>query len=113
MINRLDYLNDGDINSGNDLGVQMLWLSPIFWSPTYHKYDAIDYLKVDPKFGDEETLKELVDKAAERNVGVILDLVINHTSTSCVWFQKFTAAHNSGNTSDPYYATNALFTAGQ
>ncbi len=103
VIDRLDYLNDGDINSGSDLGVQMLWLSPIFWSPTYHKYDAIDYYKVDPKFGDEETLKELVDKAAERNVGVILDLVINHTSTSCVWFQKFTAAHNSGNTGDPYY----------
>ena len=42
IINRMDYLNDGDISKGNDLGVQGLWLSPIFISPTYHKYDTSD-----------------------------------------------------------------------
>ena len=43
IINRLDYLNDGNINGGKDLGVQGIWLSPIFQSPSYHKYDASDY----------------------------------------------------------------------
>ena len=43
IINRLDYLNDGNINSGKSLGVQGIWLSPIFTSPSYHKYDAKDY----------------------------------------------------------------------
>ncbi|MBO7253996.1 MAG: hypothetical protein J6V36_01690, partial [Clostridia bacterium] len=51
VINRMDYLNDGDINSGKSLGIQGLWLSPIFSSPSYHKYDATDYYKIDEKFG--------------------------------------------------------------
>ena len=62
IINRFDYLNDGDINSGNDLSIQGIWLSPIFESPTYHKYDAKDYYKVDEKFGTEEDLKELIPR---------------------------------------------------
>ena len=78
IINRIDYLNDGDISSGNDLGVQGIWLSPIFTSPTYHKYDTTNYYEIDPKFGTEEDLKELIRLCDERNVKVILDLVINH-----------------------------------
>ena len=103
IINRLDYLNDGDINSGDDLGVQLLWLSPIFVSPTYHKYDTVDYYRIDPDFGTEETLKNLVDKCHQRNVKVILDIALNHTSNINKDFQKFLAAHNNGDTSDPYY----------
>lgn len=103
IINRMDYLNDGNVLSEDSLGVQGLWLSPIFSSPSYHKYDATDYYKIDPKFGTEEDLKELLDICEERNVKVILDLVINHSSTSNVWFQKFTSAHKSGDASDPYY----------
>ncbi len=103
IINRMDYLNDGDINNGNDLGVQLLWLSPIFSSPTYHKYDTIDYYKIDEKFGTEETLKELLNLCHERNVKVILDIALNHTSNSNVWFQKFLGAHNNKNTESEYY----------
>lgn len=103
IINRMDYLNDGNMYSEDSLGVQGLWLSPIFSSPSYHKYDATDYYKIDEKFGTEEDLKELLAICEERNVKVILDLVINHTSRSNVWFQKFTSAHKSGDTSDPYY----------
>lgn len=103
IINRLDYLNDGDINNGDDLGVQLLWLSPIFVSPTYHKYDTVDYYRIDPDFGTEETLKNLVDKCHQRNVKVILDIALNHTSNVNKDFQKFLAAHNNGDTSDPYY----------
>ena len=74
IINRMDYLNDGDIHSGKSLGVQGIWLSPIFTSPSYHKYDAQDYYQVDWRFGTEADLKELIDLCHQRNVQVILDL---------------------------------------
>lgn len=47
VINRLDYLNDGDPNSGKSLGVTGIWLMPIFKSPSYHKYDVTDYYTID------------------------------------------------------------------
>ncbi len=103
IINRMDYLNDGNMYSDKSLGVQGIWLSPIFESPSYHKYDATDYYKVDPKFGTEEDLKELLQICHERNVKVILDLVINHSAKNNLWFTKFANAHKDGNTEDPYY----------
>ena len=103
IINRFDYLNDGDINSGKSLGVQGIWLSPIFSSPSYHKYDASDYYEVDWRFGTEEDLKELIDLCEQRNVKLILDLVINHTSTQHPWFQAFKQARMDGDTENPYY----------
>lgn len=103
IISRMDYLNDGDIHSGESLGVQGIWLSPIFSSPSYHKYDTTNYYKIDDKFGTEEDLKELLDLCHERNVKVILDLAINHTSESNQWFTKFAGAHKDGATDDAYY----------
>lgn len=103
IINRMDYLNDGDINSGNDLGIQGIWLSPIFSSPTYHKYDTKDYYTIDKKFGTEETLIELIELCHERNVKVILDLVLNHTSTQHPWFVEFKKARMNGDTANKYY----------
>ena len=103
IINRFDYLNDGDPNSGMSLGIEGIWLSPIFTSPTYHKYDCNDYYEIDPKFGTMEDLKELVDLCHGRGVQIILDLVVNHTSTRHVWFQKFLTAHQNYDDSDPYY----------
>ena len=103
IINRLDYLNDGNIHSGKSLGVQGIWLSPIFTSPSYHKYDAKDYYAIDWRFGTEEDLRELVTLCHERNVKVILDLAINHTSNQHEWFLKFKEARVGGNTADPYY----------
>lgn len=103
IINRFDYLNDGDPNSGVSLGIEGIWLSPIFVSPSYHKYDTNDYYTVDPKFGTEADLKELIDLCHERNVQIILDLVINHTSTSHPWFQQFIAAHKNFDTTNKYY----------
>ena len=103
IINRFDYLNDGDPNSGLSLGIEGIWLSPIFTSPSYHKYDCNDYYEIDPQFGTMEDLKELVDLCHARGVQIILDLVVNHTSTSHVWFQKFLNAHKDYNDSDPYY----------
>ena len=103
IINRFDYLNDGDPNSGLSLGIEGIWLSPIFTSPSYHKYDCTDYYEVDPKFGTMEDLKELIDLCHARGVQIILDLVVNHTSTRHVWFQKFLTAHQNYDESDPYY----------
>lgn len=103
IINRMDYLNDGDINSGNDLGIQGIWLSPIFSSPTYHKYDAKDYYSIDWRFGNEEVLKKLIDLCHERNVKIILDLVLNHTSDQHFWFLEFKKARMANDTSSKYY----------
>lgn len=103
IINRMDYLNDGDPNSGLSLGIEGIWLTPIFTSVSYHKYDCNDYYTIDPKFGTEADLKELIDLCHSRNVQVILDLVINHTGTQHPWFKEFRAAHRDNNTESPYY----------
>ncbi|MBR7177715.1 MAG: alpha amylase [Clostridia bacterium] len=103
IINRFDYLNDGNVESTTSLGVEGIWLSPIFKSPTYHKYDVIDYYQIDPKFGTMEDLEELIELCHSRNVKLILDLVLNHTSNQHQYFKKFVAAHQQGNTEDPYY----------
>lgn len=110
VINRMDYLNDGDINSGKSLGVQGIWLSPIFSSPSYHKYDTTDYYTIDWRFGTEEDLKELADLCEERNVKLILDLAINHTSSQHPWFQQFKEARMTGDTENPYYNYYACVT---
>lgn len=103
IINRMDYLNDGDIGSGQSLGIQGIWLSPIFSSPSYHKYDATDYYSIDWRFGTEDDLRELVELCHERNVKLILDLVLNHTSNQHEWFQSFRQARMDGDTENPYY----------
>ena len=103
IINRFDYLNDGDINSEDSLGVEGIWLSPIFTSPSYHKYDAKDYYQIDWRFGEESDLKELIDLCHQRNVKLILDLAINHTSNQHEWFLQFKEARMNGDTSNPYY----------
>ena len=103
IINRFDYLNDGDPNSGLSLGIEGIWLSPIFTSSSYHKYDTSNYYEIDPKFGTMEDLKELIELCHSRGVHIILDLVINHTARSHQWFQKFQAAHRDGNVDSEFY----------
>ena len=103
IINRFDYLNDGDPNSGVSLGIEGIWLSPILVSPSYHKYDVSDYYKVDPKFGTEDDLKELIALCHERGVKLIMDFVINHTASNHPWFKEFRQAHVNGDTENQYY----------
>ena len=83
IINRFDYLNDGDINSGKSLGVQGIWLSPIFTSPSYHKYDAKDYYQIDWRFGTEDDLKD-----AEKEIQKITDNYTKEIETICDAKQK-------------------------
>ena len=103
IINRMDYLNDGKPDSGLSLGIEGIWLTPIFASNSYHKYNVNDFYKVDPQFGTKDDLVELITLCHERGVKLILDLPINHTSRQCEWFQKFKAAHQSGDVSNSFY----------
>ena len=83
---KLDYLNDGDPTTNNDLGITGIWMMPIFLSPTYHGYDVTDYYTVNPEYGSMEDFKSLVQEAHRRGIRVIIDLVINHTSSQNPWF---------------------------
>jgi glycosidase len=86
LIEGLDYLNDGQPGQGDDLEVDGLWLMPIFKSPSYHGYDTVDYYTVDPVYGTREDLQELLEACHARGIRVILDLVLNHTSSRHPWF---------------------------
>lgn len=103
IINRLDYLNDGDIKSGKSLGIEGIWLSPINESPSYHKYDVADYMAVDDEFGTMDDLKELVSKCHDRGIKVIMDFVINHSSKENRWFKEFCKARRGEDTSSEFY----------
>ena len=113
IIDRFDYLNDGDPASGLSLGVEGIWLTPIYDSPSYHKYDVTDYYAVDPDFGTMEDLKELADLCESRNVKLILDLPINHTGNRNAWFSSFVSAHRNKDAADPYYDFYCWYGAGE
>jgi len=87
LISRLDYLNDGDPATTSDLGVDALWLMPVFDSPSYHGYDTSDYDKVNPEYGTNSDLDRLIAEAHRRGIRVVLDLVLNHTSDGHPWFK--------------------------
>ncbi len=91
---RLDYLNDGK-PGGDDLGVDVLWLSPVFVSPSDHGYDTTDYLKIQPAYGTKADLLALLKAAHARGVRVMLDLVINHCSDQHPWFVASAASATS------------------
>ncbi|HIY00539.1 MAG TPA: alpha,alpha-phosphotrehalase [Candidatus Blautia faecipullorum] len=81
IIRKLDYLRD--------LGVDYLWLTPVFVSPQNDNgYDVADYCSIDPRFGTMEDMEELIREGEKRGLGLMLDMVFNHTSTEHEWFQK-------------------------
>lgn len=86
LIEKLDYLNDGDPNTTSDLGITGIWLLPVFASPSQHGYDVTDYYAVNPQYGTLDDFRRLVDEAHRRGIRVIIDLVINHTSNQHPWF---------------------------
>ena len=88
LISKLDYINDGDDTTDTDLGCNGLWLMPVHPSPTYHKYDVIDYYDIDPVYGTLEDFQELLAACDERGIKVIMDLVLNHSSSKHPWFQE-------------------------
>ncbi|GAP14436.1 glycosidase [Longilinea arvoryzae] len=92
---KLDYLNDGDPETTSDLGITALWLMPIFPASSYHGYDVTDYLAVNPEYGTMDDFKALLDAAHERGIRIIIDFVINHTSSEHPWFQSAMSATDS------------------
>ncbi|HEY5894232.1 MAG TPA: alpha-amylase family glycosyl hydrolase [Chthoniobacterales bacterium] len=88
LIDRLDYLNDGDPATNTDLGVTALWLLPIHPSPSYHGYDVTDYYGINPQYGDLRLFKHFLAEAHRRGIRVIIDLVLNHCSTEHPWFRE-------------------------
>jgi alpha-amylase len=86
LIDKLDYLNDGDPATDGDLGVTGLWLMPVFASPSYHGYDVTNYDIVNPDYGTNGDFQRLMEEAHRRGMRVIIDLVLNHTSDQHPWF---------------------------
>lgn len=80
IIKKLDYLSE--------IGVNAVYLNPIFESPSVHKYDSLDYYHVDSHLGGDAALKRLIKKLHERDMKLMLDISINHTSSSAVWFNN-------------------------
>ena len=88
LIDKLDYLNDGDPKTHDDLGVTGIWLMPIQQSPSYHGYDVIDYREIEKDYGSNEDFKLFMEEAHSRGIRVIIDLVMNHSSDEIPWFQE-------------------------
>jgi glycosidase len=86
LMEKLDYLNDGDPATDADLGVDALWLMPVFESPSYHGYDVVDYEAIERDYGTSTDLDALLAAAHARGLKVIVDLVVNHTSSQHPWF---------------------------
>ncbi|NMG58495.1 alpha-glucosidase [Geitlerinema sp. P-1104] len=87
IIQRLDYLNDGQPNSKTSLGVNAIWLSPINESPMMDNgYDVSNYTEICPMFGTMADFEQLIAECHQRDIKIILDLVINHTSNQHEWF---------------------------
>jgi glycosidase len=86
LIDRLDYLNDGDPTTTDDLGVTGIWLMPVAQSPSYHGYDTTDYYTIEEDYGSNEDFQRLIEEAHRRGIKVLVDLVLNHTSTEHPWF---------------------------
>lgn len=103
IIDRLDYLQE--------LGVDILYMTPVFRSRSSHKYDTDDYYAIDPSFGSKEDLKELVRKAHDRGMYVILDGVFNHTSTRFFAFRDLKQKGSRSKYQNWYYVKSFPLTA--
>ncbi|MCX8129479.1 MAG: alpha-glycosidase [Clostridia bacterium] len=81
IVKKLDYLTE--------LGINCIYLTPIFESDSNHKYDTVDYYKIDRNFGDEQAFKRFIDECHAKNIKVILDAVFNHTSDNFFAFKDY------------------------
>lgn len=88
IIEKLDYIKS--------LGVNVIYLNPIFESPEYHRYSTADYMKLDPYFGTNEKFKEFTECCKVKGIKVILDGVFSHTGADSVYFNKYNNYHSVG-----------------
>jgi maltose alpha-D-glucosyltransferase/alpha-amylase len=104
LMEKLDYLQE--------LGVTAIWLLPFYPSPMRDDgYDIADYFDVNPNFGTLDDFRAFLDAAHDRNLRVITELVINHTSDQNPWFQKSRRAVAAGTAAanDPSYSENLQY----
>ncbi len=80
IISKLPYLKE--------LGITAIYLNPMNDARTVHRYDSIDFMHIDPRLGGDEAYRELIEKAHEMGIRIILDISINHTGTDSHWFKK-------------------------
>lgn len=96
VIEKLDYIAD--------MGFNGIWLMPIMPSTTYHKYDVLDYYNIDPEYGTLEDFKKLTEECDKRGIKLIIDLVMNHSSSKHPWYTeavKYLQSLPEGATPDP------------
>jgi len=86
LTQKLDYLNDGDPATDDDLGITGIWLMPINDSPSYHGYDSVDYESINPDYGTMADFETFLAAAHARGIKVIMDYVMNHCSNQHPWF---------------------------
>jgi alpha-amylase len=111
LIQKLDYLNDGNPNTTSDLGITGIWLMPMMESPSYHGYDVTNYYATEPDYGTMADFEEFLAAAHARGIKVIIDFVMNHSSEQHPWFQE--SATNTTNAKRDWYVwsdTNPGFT---
>lgn len=80
VIKKLDHVKE--------LGANAIWFMPIMPSPSYHKYDVTDYKAIHPDYGTMDDFKKLLDEAHKKDIKIVIDMIINHTSTEHPWFQE-------------------------
>ena len=98
IIDKLDYLED--------LGVNVIYLTPIFKSSSNHKYNTQDYYTIDPEFGSNELVKELIDKCHKKNIKIIFDAVFNHSGDDFFAFKDVLINQKNSKYSDWYIINN-------
>ncbi len=99
VIQKLDYISG--------LGVDVIYLNPVFESPSNHKYDTSDYSKIDRMYGNEETMARLVAEAGKRGIKIMLDGVFSHTGDDSLYFNKYKTYGEGGAYNDknsPYFS---------
>ena len=95
IIDKLDYLSD--------LGINLIYLTPVFKSTTNHKYNTMDYYEIDPQFGTKEKAKELINKCHEKGIKVIFDAVFNHTGSDFFAFSDLLKNQEKSKYKDWYF----------
>lgn len=91
VTSKLDYIRE--------LGYDAIWLMPIMPSTTYHKYDVIDYYDIDPQYGTMKDFEELIKECDKRDIKVLIELMLNHSSSENEWFKEAVKAINNGSES--------------
>ena len=104
LIEKLDYINDGNPETTTDLECNGMWLMPIHQANSYHKYDVMDYYSIDKQYGTLDDFKKLVEECDKRGIKLIIDLVMNHSSDKHEWFttaSEYLAGLEEGQEPDP------------